>query len=445
MGANSSREESSSRKYRRKLHQLKPFKSIDDDHDTSPPPNQNRPTVNLVRHQVVLSDHVSPMSSLSQAITIPIRKTSWRRGSNNVMKRQVDNASTASSYSQTDEDDDDFSTRTSPRTSAGSDAGGVFKADESSSVESHNKKNYSPNHLREDFDIVFESKYANTKQQTKKPPKPFWVYNNGDEKEYDRQLRQHYVLKQILNGNIHVPIDQEKLVILDSACGAGFWAMDMAQELPNATVIGLGAFTDDYKRFMHANTKNVSFQKGDVTKSLHFPDNSVDIIYQRDTTSLMPHESWPQLLKEFKRITKPGGYVELVEYDFEVKNPGPVLALVNEWYKIASSSIGVDSAEPRVLEDLLTLAGFEQVTSKTISIPVGEWPEDQAEKEKGFLYKQVIQALFKSMKPWWIVELGVSEREYDKVTSAALDEFEEQRCSLDWTVAIARKPTCTKS
>jgi hypothetical protein len=68
-----------------------------------------------------------------------------------------------------------------------------------------------------------------------------------------------------------------------------------------------------------------------------------------------------------------------------------------------------------------------------------------AEKEKGFLYKQVIQALFKSMKLWWIAELGVSEREYDKVTAAALDEFEEQKCSLDWTVTTARKPAKTES
>lgn len=186
MGANSSREESSNRKHRRKLHSLKPFKSIEDDHEATGSSTHHHPTVNLVRHQVVLSDHVSPMSSLSQAITIPIRRTSWRRSSNGLIKRQVDNASTASSYCPTDEDDDDFSTRTSPRTSAGSDAGGFFKIDEASSVESQNKRHSSPNHLKEDLDIVFESKYANTKQQTKKPPKPFWVYNNGDEKEYDR-------------------------------------------------------------------------------------------------------------------------------------------------------------------------------------------------------------------------------------------------------------------
>lgn len=44
------------------------------------------------------------------------------------------------------------------------------------------------------------------------------------------------------------------------------------------------------------------------------------------------------------------------------------------------------------------------------------------------------------MKPWWISELGVSEQEYDKVVIAAMDEFDEQCCSIDWVIYTARKP-----
>jgi hypothetical protein len=62
-----------------------------------------------------------------------------------------------------------------------------------------------------------------------------------------------------------------------------------------------------------------------------------------------------------------------------------------------------------------------------------------ADREKGFLYKAVIKSLFKSMKPWWIYELGVSEQEYDKVVTAAMDEFDEQCCSVDWVIYTARK------
>jgi hypothetical protein len=63
-----------------------------------------------------------------------------------------------------------------------------------------------------------------------------------------------------------------------------------------------------------------------------------------------------------------------------------------------------------------------------------------AEQEKGFLYKNVIRALFKSMRPWWVTELAVTEEEYDKVMTAAMDELDEQRCSMDWVIYTARKP-----
>jgi hypothetical protein len=44
------------------------------------------------------------------------------------------------------------------------------------------------------------------------------------------------------------------------------------------------------------------------------------------------------------------------------------------------------------------------------------------------------------MKPWWVSELAVTEEEYDKVVTAAMDEFDGQCCSIDWVIYTARKP-----
>jgi hypothetical protein len=63
--------------------------------------------------------------------------------------------------------------------------------------------------------------------------------------------------------------------------------------------------------------------------------------------------------------------------DFDIRDPGPVLALVNEWYKIASTSVGVDPREAKKLESMLVSAGFEQVERKIVSIPIGEWPTEK--------------------------------------------------------------------
>ncbi|KAI7894846.1 S-adenosyl-L-methionine-dependent methyltransferase [Mucor mucedo] len=284
-------------------------------------------------------------------------------------------------------------------------------------------------------DNIYESRHEDTTQ----PSKPFWTHHLNDEKEYDRQLRQHYVLKHILNGNIHVPIPSDKPVtILNAACGAGFWTLDMAYTFPHAQVMGFDAF--DAKKIQVNTAPNIVYKDGDITKHMSLPDNCMDLIFQRDTSYMMPHERWPLHVAELFRIVKPGGYIELVEYNFNVKNPGPVLALVNEWYRITSASVGVDPKEANRLKRFLLTAGFQDVCQKTVSIPIGEWPASLAEKEKGFLYKQVVNALFKSMKTWWITELRITEKEYDKVVRAALDEIDEQSCSIDWIIYTAQKP-----
>lgn len=108
--------------------------------------------VKLVKHQVVLSDHIPPMSSLSAAIS-PI---SWRKSSHST----VSNIST---------DDDDIS----PRTSTGSDHHGFLKINTLYDTYS-------------DPNIIFESKYhLNQQQRNERKPTNHQFYHN-DEKEYDR-------------------------------------------------------------------------------------------------------------------------------------------------------------------------------------------------------------------------------------------------------------------
>lgn len=96
--------------------------------------------VNPVRHQAVLSDHISPISTLSAVISIP-RSSCWRKSVN-----------TGSTYSLYDEEEDDA--LSTPRTSVGS----------------------------SQKDNIYESRHEDTTQ----PSKPFWTHHLNDEKEYDR-------------------------------------------------------------------------------------------------------------------------------------------------------------------------------------------------------------------------------------------------------------------
>ncbi|KAI8976982.1 S-adenosyl-L-methionine-dependent methyltransferase [Pilobolus umbonatus] len=275
-------------------------------------------------------------------------------------------------------------------------------------------------------------------------PKPFWIYTVGDEKEYDRQLRQHYVLKHVLAGNIHLPLSTtQPITILDSVCGAGFWALDIANKYPNAHVIAMDIFSGEDKRLKgHPSINiptNMTYEYGDIRSKLPCSDNSIDFIYQRDTIHFLSQDKWPHLLDEFMRILRPGGYIELVEYDFLISDPGPVLTLVNEWYRLAFIASGINPGESKDLHKKLQLSGFTEIETRVVSIPIGEWSPNQDERERGFLYKEVIRALFKSMKVWWISELSVTEQDFEKIFAAAMDEFEERECSVNWIIYTAKK------
>ncbi|KAI9276411.1 S-adenosyl-L-methionine-dependent methyltransferase [Sporodiniella umbellata] len=351
--------------------------------------------VKPIKHQVVLSDHAQPISPLS------LQPSSFRKSQPSI--------STRSSFFEDD----------------------LHSYCTSEEADKRRKNEFS--------DIIFETK---SDLVWKRPVRPFLAYNKNDEKEYERQLRQHYVLKHILKGNLHVPVAKESpLIILDSACGAGFWTLDTALDYPNATVIGLDAFPERHRPDnMMIGAPNIVYKAGDLTSQLQLPSRSVDVIYQRDTSTILPHHIWPVLLSELKRVAKPGAYIQLVEYNFSLKDPGPVLSLVNEWYRIASHSVGVDPSEAKQLNTFLVKAGFEEVKETVVRIPIGEWAQDEEQKENGFLYKQVIKALFYSMRTWWVSELDVSAQEYDKVVSAALQEFDEQRSSIEWIIYTARNP-----
>ncbi|KAG0750389.1 hypothetical protein G6F62_010620 [Rhizopus arrhizus] len=387
----------------------------------------NNTTTSIKNHHKH-STHPDLTTLSSFSATFPMRRSSLLRKSNITANDNISITSSSNCFDDEEPTTENHETLYSPRTS--------FASEELDDKKKKKKL------LSSTSDIIFESRNINKNGFWRQPLKPFIAYNKNDEKEYERQLRQHYVLKHIFRGNIHVPVSRDHpIIILDSACGAGFWTLDMALEYPNAKVIGLDAFPE---RNGSSNqpicAPNVIYKHGDLTSQIQLPSDSVDIIYQRDTTTILPHHSWPFLLSELKRVAKPGAYIQLVEYNFNLSDPGPVLSLVNEWYKIASDSVGVSPSEVKQLKNFLVKAGFQDVKERTINIPIGEWHEDEIQKENGFLYKQVIRVLFKSMKTWWISELDVSEEEYDKVVCAALDEFDDQQSSIEWIIYTARNP-----
>jgi SAM-dependent methyltransferase len=131
--------------------------------------------------------------------------------------------------------------------------------------------------------------------------------------EIDRLVSQHYILRTAFNSDYSIPsslFKKNNTIVLDVGCGPGTWTMEMASQFPKATFIGVD-FRDMSPHDIKP--KNCHFQQHlDIVK-LPFGDNSVDYIFQRDMNWFLNAESWIPLIKEYFRILKPGGWIELVE------------------------------------------------------------------------------------------------------------------------------------
>lgn len=84
----------------------------------------------------------------------------------------------------------------------------------------------------------------------------------------------------------------------------------MATDYPNPEFVGIDCialFPSDIR------PPNVTFIKHDALKGLPFEDNSIDLVQLRLFTLTFSKTEWDFALKEAYRVTKPGGYIQILE------------------------------------------------------------------------------------------------------------------------------------
>ncbi|RUS15491.1 hypothetical protein BC937DRAFT_92380 [Endogone sp. FLAS-F59071] len=139
--------------------------------------------------------------------------------------------------------------------------------------------------------------------------------------EADRQQKQHQAMKRLFQTNFQAPVHAtlngesgESGMVLEVMCGQGTWTLDMANDFPTTMFFGVHTSrtypTTDFPA-------NCFFQEGTPleTRGLPFCDNTFDYVIQRFTLTELSPDQRERNLKELMRVTKPGGYIEVVEAD----------------------------------------------------------------------------------------------------------------------------------
>lgn len=61
-----------------------------------------------------------------------------------------------------------------------------------------------------------------------------------------------------------------------------------------------------------------NFRHGNVLEGLDYPDNTFDFVHMRLFILALREVEWPIAIKEILRVTKPGGMIQLLEFDLKV-------------------------------------------------------------------------------------------------------------------------------
>lgn len=187
--------------------------------------------------------------------------------------------------------------------------------------------------------------------------------------EVDRLDLQHYALRMALGANHQAPLTSPSR-ILDVGSGTGQWGWDLAEEFSKTIVTGL-----DLAAGKPGRPARYQPVRADLLAGLPFADGAFDFVHQRLLFLGIPVAAWPAAVREMVRVTRPGGWVELVEPRVGIQNAGPAISRMLRLSLAAAAARGLDTTGViyESLDDYLRWSGIERVYRKELSVPIGEW------------------------------------------------------------------------
>ncbi len=202
---------------------------------------------------------------------------------------------------------------------------------------------------------------------------------------------QHFLLKRILKGNYLAPVPENAASIIDVGAGSGYWAREMARAFPQAQVIGI----DQAASAQLSQPGNYLFEQANVIKGLPYGHESFDFVHMRAMGLAIPAFHWSRVLRELARVSRPGGWIELVEASMTIFPAGEITRSWMDQIKKATEIFGIDLelTIPR-LPAMLKEAGLRVVRMFHVDIPLGAWAG-----RLGIMGEANMRAIWRQLQP----------------------------------------------
>ncbi|KAK2045211.1 methyltransferase [Colletotrichum somersetense] len=215
----------------------------------------------------------------------------------------------------------------------------------------------------------------------------------NDEIEQEREDMKHAMVKLLCNQKLSfAPLGEWPQQILDMGTGTGAWAIEMGDEYPSATVLGvdLSPIQPEWV------PPNVKFEVDDVESPWLYPANHFDYIHSRHT--VMAIKDWPVLSQRAFEHLKPGGWIELQEIHHCPMSARNSLSAAHPvaqyWGHVVKglSNLGIDlnAAAGERFPNMMREAGFINVTERVFHVPIGTWPRNRVLKTVGMYWRTIL-------------------------------------------------------
>jgi len=124
---------------------------------------------------------------------------------------------------------------------------------------------------------------------------------------------------------------------------------------------------------------NVNFPFQDDRSADHLRPETFDVIHSRMLAEGINASRWPAYVRDLRRLLNRGGWVQMCEILPHIQSSNGRLSdnscLTRWWttYARCLTHMGKNVRVGRELDRLLRDEGFEQVTSRSYDLPIGEW------------------------------------------------------------------------
>jgi ubiquinone/menaquinone biosynthesis C-methylase UbiE len=271
-----------------------------------------------------------------------------------------------------------------------------------------------------------------------------------DDGEFTRLDFEHYLVRQTFKTNVLAPIGQPHR-ILDVGIGTGRWALETAAQFPSAAIVGMdltrpptieriaqdlrGSGWGQALAFAQGQPTNFNFVAGNVLSRLPFPDGAFDYVHMRFLSAAIPLASWRQVMFELARVTRRGGWIEVVDTSWTPLQSGPATEQLFYWARIAGMIHEINLELATWIGSLFLDSGLGNVTAPRLQLPMG-----RATGRIGSMVAANAMAVAEAIQPWVIGYNIASTEEFASALTLARSEVTEgTACAYPIFVAYGQR------